>query len=188
VSLLAFCEWLQATGGSTALRESLFMYPLVESSHVLFLLLFAGLTVMWDLRLIGAAFTGVNVSEMNDRILPWVRVGFAVMIVTGALLFYGIPVRTYHSVWFRGKVIFLILATLNIWYFHSRVYPKVRDWDSQPRLPWVARRAGLVSLVLWALIIVFGRFIAYNWFDCDIQPQSDLVNWFAGCVPPIVTE
>jgi hypothetical protein len=184
VSLLAFCQWLQETEGSIALRESLFMYPLLESSHVLFLLLFVGLTVVWDLRLIGAAFTGVSVTEMNDRILPWVRAGFAVMVITGLLLFYGIPVRTYQSVWFRGKVIFLILAMINIWYFHSRVYPKVGEWDTQRRLPSVARRAGLVSIVLWALIIVFGRFIAYNWFDCDIQPQSAFVNWFAGCVVP----
>jgi hypothetical protein len=184
VSLLAFCQWLQETEGSIALRESLFMYPLLESSHVLFLLLFVGLTVVWDLRLIGAAFTGVPVTEMNDRILPWVRAGFAVMVITGVLLFFAIPVRTYQSVWFRGKVIFLILALINIWYFHSRVYPKVGEWNMQARLPSVARRAGLVSIVLWALIIVFGRFIAYNWFDCDIQPQSAFVNWFAGCVVP----
>jgi hypothetical protein len=187
VSLLAFCEWLAATEGSTALRESLFMYPLVESTHVLFLLLFVGLTVVWDLRLLGLAFTAVPVTEMNDRVLPWVRIGFAVMVVTGVLLFYGIPVRTYQSVWFRGKVIFLILAMINIWYFHSRVYPKAGDWSSAARLPWLARRAGLASLILWALIIVFGRFIAYNWFDCDIQPQPAFVNWFAGCVVPPVT-
>ena len=184
MSLLAFCQWLQETQGSVALRESLFMYPLIESSHVLFLLLFVGLTVVWDLRLIGAAFTGVPVTEMNDRILPWVRAGFAVMVITGVLLFYGIPVRTYQSVWFRGKIIFLILALINIWYFHSRVYPRVAEWDTHSRLPAVVRRAGLVSIVLWALIIVFGRFIAYNWFDCDIQPQSAFVNWFAGCVVP----
>jgi hypothetical protein len=186
VSLLAFCEWLAATAGSTALRESLFMYPLVESTHVLFLLLFAGMTVVWDLRLLGLAFTSVSVTEMNDRLLPWVRIGFVVMVVTGVLLFYSIPVRTYQSVWFRAKVIFLIAAMFNIWYFHSRVYPGVAAWDTEKRLPWLARRAGLASLILWAGIIVFGRFIAYNWFDCDIQPQSALVNWFAGCVvaPP----
>jgi hypothetical protein len=184
VSLLAFCEWLAATEGSTALRESLFMYPLVESTHVLFLLLFMGLTVVWDLRLVGLAFTGVSITEMNDRLLPWVRIGFAVMVATGILLFYGIPVRTYQSVWFRAKVIFLIAAMLNIWYFHARVYPSVTSWNTDKRLPWIARRAGLASLILWAGIIVFGRFIAYNWFDCDIQPQSDFVNWFAGCVVP----
>ena len=184
MSLLAFCEWLAATNGSTALRESLFMYPLVESTHVMFLLLFVGLTVIWDLRLLGLALTQIPVTEMNDRILPMVRWGFAIMVFTGALLFYGIPVRTYQSVWFRGKMIFLILASINIAYFHYRVLPKAAPWDRDARLPWTVRRAGAASLILWALIIVFGRFIAYNWFDCDIQPQSAFVNWFAGCVVP----
>jgi hypothetical protein len=184
MSLLAFCEWLAATDNSTALRESLYMYPLIESSHVLFLMLFVGVTVMWDLRLLGLALTHVKLSELSERLLPWAKAGFVVMVVTGVLLFYAIPVRTYQSVWFRAKVIFLILAIANILYFDYRVYPKRADWDSDARLPWVVRRAGLASLILWAGIIVFGRFIAYNWFDCDIQPQSAFVNWFAGCVVP----
>lgn len=184
MSLLAFCEWLAATENSTALRESLFMYPLVESSHVLFLMLFVGLTVILDLRLLGLAFTRVPLSHIVDRILPWVRYGFAIMVFTGVLLFYAIPVRTYQSVWFRAKLIMLVLAAINIAYFHYRVYPHKDAWDTAARLPWAARRAGLASLMLWAGIIVAGRFIAYNWFDCDIQPQSDFVNWFAGCVVP----
>lgn len=184
MSLLPFFQWLAATEGSTALRESLFMYPLVESTHVMFLLLFVGLTAVWDLRLMGLAMTQVSVTDMANRVLPWVRAGFAVMVVTGLLLFYGIPVRTYQSFWFRAKVIFLILSMLNIWYFHARVLPNVAAWDTDARLPKAARRAGLASMVLWALIIVTGRFIAYNWFDCDIQPQPAFVNWFAGCVVP----
>jgi hypothetical protein len=184
VSLLAFCEWLAATNGSTALRESLYMYPLVESTHVMFLLLFVGLTVMWDLRLLGMILTDVPVSVMIDRVLPAVRWGFAVMVFTGALLFYGIPVRTYQSVWFRGKMIFLVLASINIWYFHYRLLPSAASWDRDATLPSKVRRAGAISIVLWALIIVFGRFIAYNWFDCDIQPQPSVINWFAGCVVP----
>lgn len=184
MSLLAFCKWLDATGGSTALRESLFMYPLVESSHVLFLLLFVGLALVWDLRLLGLMLTSVTVTEMSERILPWVRAGFVVMVVTGVLLFYAIPIRTYQSLWFRAKVIFLILAAINIWYFHAKVLPNAAAWDSDAKLPWEARRAGLASIVLWALIIIAGRFIAYNWFDCDIQPQPGFVNWFAGCVVP----
>ena len=185
MSLLGFCEWLAATNGSTALRESLYMYPLVESTHVMFLLLFVGLTTMWDLRLLGFTLTQVPVSEMTDRILPMVRWGFAIMVFTGVLLFYGIPVRTYQSVWFRGKMIFLILASINIAYFHYRVLPNAAAWDRDTRPPRAVRRAGAASLILWGLIIVFGRFIAYNWFDCDIQPQPDFINWAAGCnVPP----
>ena len=47
-----------------------------------------------------------------------------------------------------------------------------------------ARVAAIVSLTAWAGVIVAGRMIAYNWFDCDIQPQSAFVNWAAGCVVP----
>ena len=126
MSLLAFCEWLAATENSTALRESLFMYPLLESSHVLFLMLFVGLTVILDVRLLGIAFTRVPVSEVIDRVLPWVRWGFAIMVFTGVLLFFAIPVRTYQSVWFRAKMIMLVLAAFNIWYFHYRVYTQRR--------------------------------------------------------------
>jgi hypothetical protein len=42
--------------------------------------------------------------------------------------------------------------------------------------------AGAASLVAWATVIAMGRMIAYNWFDCDRQPQPDFVNWAAGCV------
>jgi hypothetical protein len=184
VSLLAFCEWLAATNGSIALHESLYMYPLVESIHVLALCLFVGLAVILDLRLLGKVLRGVPVSQVATRLLPWTISGFIVMVITGSLLFYAIPIRTYQSVWFRAKVIFLILAGLNVFYFHTRVEKSIAQWDTAIITPRAARRAGLFSLILWGCIIVAGRFIAYNWFDCDIQPQPAIVNWFAGCVIP----
>jgi len=184
MSLLAFCEWLDATAGSTALHESMYMYPIVESTHVLALMLFVGFAIVLDLRLLGLILRGVPVSQVAGRLLPWTIAGFVVMTVTGLLLFYAIPVRTYQSIFFRAKVIFLILAGLNVWYFHTRVYTRIAEWDRDIITPTAARRAGLASLVLWAGIIVAGRMIAYNWFDCDIQPQSAFVNWAAGCVVP----
>jgi len=184
VSLLAFCEWLAATQGSIALHESLYMYPLVESVHVLALCLFVGLAVILDLRLLGKLLRDVPVSQVIARLLPWTVGGFVVMVITGTLLFYAIPIRTYQSVWFRAKVIFLILAGINVFYFHTRVETSIALWDTAVITPKAARRAGLFSLVLWGCIIVAGRFIAYNWFDCDIQPQAAIVNWFAGCVVP----
>ena len=180
MSLLPFCEWLAATPGSIALHESLFMYPLVESAHVLTLCLFVGMATMLDLRLVGLSFRRVPVSELARRLLPWMAIGFAIMVITGVLLFYAIPVRSYQSIWFRIKVVMLILAGLNAWVFHARVYRRVSDWNLDPVPPRAARIAGAASLLLWALIIVFGRMIAYNWFDCD-KPQSPFIVWAAGC-------
>ena len=184
MSLLAFCEWLAATEGSIALHESMYMYPIVESSHVLALTLFVGFAVILDLRLLGLILKQVPVSQVVDRLLPWTVAGFIVMNITGVLLFYAIPIRTYHSIFFRAKVIFLVLAGLNVWLFHSRSYQRIAEWDHAIITPRAARRAGLASLILWGAIIVSGRMIAYNWFDCDIQPQPALVNWAAGCVVP----
>lgn len=184
MSLLAFCEWLAATSGSIALHESLYMYPLIESVHVLALCIFVGLATILDLRLLNKVLRNVPVSQVADRLLPWTITGFVVMVITGSLLFYAIPIRTYQSVWFRAKVIMLILAGINVWIFHSGIYQRVSGWDMAGRTPTAARRAALASLVLWFCIIVAGRFIAYNWFDCDIQPQSKFVNWFAGCIVP----
>jgi hypothetical protein len=160
------------------------MYPLVESAHVLTLCLFLGMAIMFDLRLLGLTLRRVPMTEIRRRLGPWMVAGFVVMVVTGSLLFYAIPVRSYQSIFFRIKVIALILAGLNAFVFHSTIDRRIAEWDLAPVPPRAARRAGATSLVLWAIIVVAGRMIAYNWFDCDKQPQPALVNTLAGCVVP----
>jgi hypothetical protein len=71
---------------------------------------------------------------------------------------------------------------LNVWLFHSTTYRKVSEWERDPVPPKRARMAAGLSLALWAGIVIAGRMIAYNWFDCDRQPQPAIVNWAAGCV------
>lgn len=181
MSLLPFCEWLAGTAWSIALHESLYMYPLVESTHVLTLCLFAGTAVMFDLRLLGLTMKAVPAWTVMERLLPWTRAGFAVMVTTGVLLFYAIPVRSYQNIFFRAKIVLLLLAGLNVFLFHRGIYRRVHEWGADPVLPRAARLAGVMSLVLWAGVIVSGRLIAYNWFDCDIQPQPAIVNWAAEC-------
>jgi hypothetical protein len=182
LSLRSFCDWLASTPGSIALHESFYMYPLVEATHVLTLCLFAGMTLMIDLRLLGVALRQVPASEFTRRIIPLMLIGFAIMATTGLLLFYAIPVRTYHSVFFRFKMLALLAAGVNALVFHTRVKRRIGEWDLAPVPPRAARIAGGVSLACWALIIVAGRMIAYNWFDCDLQPQSAFINWAAGCL------
>jgi hypothetical protein len=179
--------WLAGTPWSIALHESLYVWPLLESTHVLTLMLFAGTAIMLDLRLLGVANPGVPISEFTERLLPWTRGGFGMMVVTGALLFYATPVTYYESLFFRIKVIFLSIAALNIWYFHYRTERRLTVADQTGTPPRAARAAAILSLVAWSGVIIAGRLVAYNWFACDLQPQPALVNWFSGCVLPPVT-
>lgn len=163
--MLGFCQWLASTPWSVALHESIWVYPIVESVHVLTLCLFLGLVVMLDLRLLGITMVKTPASEVLGRLEPWTVAGFAVMAVSGSLLFYAIPVKAYLNVFFRLKLIFLAAAALNTAVFHFSIFRKMDEWDLDPVPPLRARLAGAVSLFLWAGIVVAGRMIAYNWFD-----------------------
>ena len=180
MDLPRLAAWLAETPGSIALHESLYMYTIVESVHVIAIMLFVGTIAMVDLRLLGRAFTTTPVSDMTRRILPWTIAGFVVMVITGALPFYAIPVRTFHSVWFRLKVVLLLVAAANIWLFHRRVQRNREQWDRANVPPRGARLSAAISLAVWMSVVVAGRMIAYNWADCD-RPQPDWIHWIAQC-------
>jgi hypothetical protein len=167
MSVLQFCEWLASTQGSIALHESRYVFLIVLTVHVLTLALFVGTAVMIDLRFLGVTLSRVPVSEVVSRLLPWTVGGLIVMVISGALLFYSAPLVRYHNVFFRFKMVALVLAILNAGVFHATVYRRVADWDRDPVPPRRVRVAGGVSLVLWALIITAGRMMAYQdyWFD-----------------------
>ena len=179
--MLGFFKWMADTPWSVALHESLYGYPIVESIHVWALCLFVGLAVVLDLRLTGLSFTSVPVSQIARRILPWTTFGFVLMVISGILLFYAIPVRSYQNIFFRVKLLLLVLAGSNAWVFHPR---GIQSWDKDPIPPRSARFAGYASLVLWMTIIICGRMIAYNWFDCDRPDQSHIISTLAGCEAP----
>jgi hypothetical protein len=183
MSFLSFFEQLSETPWSVALHESEIAYSLIESLHVWSLCLFFGMTVMFDLRLLGWIMRKVPVSEVIRRLQPWTIAGFVLMVITGTLLVYAIPLRSYQNIFFRTKMLLLLLAGVNVLLFHSRVFPSVAKWDADAIPPKAARVAGALSLVLWVCIVFSGRMIAYNWFDCDRQPQPAIINLLTSCSP-----
>jgi hypothetical protein len=164
-TLLSFCQWLADTPFSTGIRESTYIYPIIESIHVLSLCIFVGLLLLWDLRLIGITLRRVAVSEVWSRLIPWITVGAVLMVISGLLLFVSDPVRFFGNVFFRVKAVGLFLALLNAIAFHLGIERKLVDWDTATITPRAAKFAGAISIGLWAVIVVTGRFVAYNWFS-----------------------
>ena len=165
MSVLSFLEWLQNTPLSVGIRESTVVFPVIESVHVLGLCLFLGLAVLLDLRLLGVTLLRMPVSEVHRRILPWTWTGAVIMVVSGIFTFFNDPVRYYNNVFFRVKLVMLVLAALNAYLFEIGVFRSVDEWGARAGTPRQARLAGYVSLVLWGSIVIAGRMIAYNWFD-----------------------
>lgn len=169
-----------AMSWSEALASSLNFWGLLEGTHVLSLMLFAGTIFLVDLRLLGVAFKRTPVSVISDRVLPLTVFGFVLMIATGLALFYAKPLLYYHNLWFRLKLVFLAIAAINILVFHFRVQRNRHEWDTAARLPAKARLSGLVSILAWVAVITTGRFIAYDWFECG-KPLPHWANVAQSC-------
>jgi len=154
-------QWLHDTQFSTTMRESIWAEPLVETIHVLTLTLFLGFAVLLDLRLLGVCLKRRRVSEVLGQLNPYLFVGFAIMIVSGLLLFSGDPPAFWGTFFFKIKMVFLILAGLNVLIFNATIGRKVAEWDLAAQTPRAAKVAAIVSITLWVLIIAAGRAIAY---------------------------
>ena len=157
----AFLNWLEHTWGkgptpdgqsfSELLLGSLNFWSLLEGTHLIALMLFAGTILVVDLRLLGVTFRRTKVSVISDAILPLTVFSFAFVVVTGMGLLFAKPLFYYHNIWFRAKMIFLALALLNVLIFHGRIQATLGSWDSDAeaaaRRAHVGRRvhAGLVA-------------------------------------------
>lgn len=164
MSFLGFLQWLEETTFSTSLRESIYMWAVVDGLHIVGLCMFLGLLLFWELRLFNVGVKTAKVSETWDRLSPWIFGGFVFMVITGLLLFTSDPVRFWGNIFFRIKMVAMLLAGLNAVAFHYTVGRRLVDWDTRP-LPGIAHLVGVASITLWVLIVFCGRLIAYNWFE-----------------------
>lgn len=188
--IAAFLNWLEHSFGkgpspdgqsfSEALLGSLNFWSLLEGTHLIMLMLFAGTILIVDLRLLGVIFRKTKVSVISDAILPLNIFSFGLVVVSGLGLLFAKPIFYYHTIWFLVKMVFLALALVNILVFHGRVQATQGTWDADEVPPTPARMSAAASLVLWTLVIICGRFIPYNWYECG-KPQSDFINWAQQC-------
>jgi hypothetical protein len=159
--LVNFFQWLNDQPFSVALREGDWPFPIIETIHILGLGVSVGVIMWVDLRLVGVTMRRERVSDLVDQLEPWAIGGFIVMFISGFLLLLAEPMKCYTTLSFRLKAIMLVLASLNVWYFHAKVYPTVAEWDEAPVLPWRAKLVGILSMTLWFGIIIAGRWTAY---------------------------
>jgi hypothetical protein len=159
--MLAFCKWLEQTSVGASVRESLWLFPAIETLHLLGMAALVGTIAVFDLRLLGCMLRRERVSELAGRLLPWSWAGFAVQVVTGTLLFMSEAVKVYTNPAFRVKVLLIFLAGVHALIFHGTVYRDVAAWDDSGVLPVGAKVAGFVSILLWVGVVAAGRFIGF---------------------------
>ena len=77
---------LQASGLSALLRSSIWLYPLVNTGHVVGIALLFGAIVPLDLRLLGC-FRRTPLEHLAGTLVPVAITGLVLALCTGSLLF-----------------------------------------------------------------------------------------------------
>jgi len=154
------------TPWSAQLQSSERLWMIVEGTHVISLMVFAGTILFVDLRLLGVVLRGTPVSKVADNLLPWTVGGFLLILLTGGALFFSNPLEYFHNFAFRVKLVLLLAAAINVFWFHFRVQRDRAAWDAAPVPPRAARRSAATSLALWFAVIAAGRYMAYDWVKC----------------------
>jgi uncharacterized membrane protein len=133
-----------------ALKDS-WIFPFVQSIHLIGIALLVGSIVMVDLRLLGYTLRSRSVSNIAQRFHPWTRTGLAIMLATGPILFFSDITRYAHNPAFVLKMAALALALLFQFTVHAHAERHTKI-------------IAIISIALWTCVVLGGRAIA----DFDI--------------------
>jgi hypothetical protein len=162
MSILDLCVWLENSAVGLSIAESAWLFPTLETVHVVALSLVIGSIAMLDLRLLGVSHRGKGVMQLADETLPWTWGAFVVAALTGALMFVSSATRYYENVPFQAKLVLLTLAGINMAVFHLSAYRVVHTWNTILPTPRAARIAASLSLLFWIGVVFTGRWIGYT--------------------------
>jgi hypothetical protein len=152
MSLLPFFEWCEGSGAGNAIRNSLWLFPVIA------LALIGGAVLVVDLRLLGLGLRRQPVAELARDVQPWLAGGLVVMIGSGTMLFLSEAIKCYYSDAFWTKMTFLLPALV----FTFTVRRKVAGANDSRITPIVRKGAAIVSLTLWSVVGAAGRWIGFS--------------------------
>lgn len=155
--LLPLFQWIQDTSIGLAIRESVWMFPIIEAFHLLGLALIGGAVLLVDMRLAGLALRRQPSSQLARDTEPWLIGSLAVMLTSGFLLFSSEALKCYYNPAFWLKMMFLVLAVIFTFTIRRRV---AAAGEAKMKPLWM-KVVALVSVTLWSGVGLMGRGIGF---------------------------
>jgi hypothetical protein len=153
-------HWLESSGMALSIRQSTWLYPIVEIVHIIGFAVLVGSAFLFDLRLLGLA-RKLPVTECIRHMIFWARISLIAVLPSGFILFMVDAVSLASNPAFLIKLFLIALAGMNAAVFHLRTVKSVERWDVLGNPPVGAKVAGMLSILLWIGVISGGRLIAY---------------------------
>jgi hypothetical protein len=162
MSVNGVLQWIASTDLSTAISSGLWLFPIIETIHVLAITTVVGSILMVDLRLLGVATRKTAMTLIARELLPYTWTAFTIAAISGAMMFSSKPSVYLADRQFELKFLFMALAGINMLLFHRGAYRRVMQWDNELPPPVGARLAGGISIALWCAVVFMGRWTGFT--------------------------
>lgn len=156
--LLPFFQWCETLWLGQFVVGSLWLFPVIESMHLLGLALLGGSIFLVDFRLVGLGLKDRPVAELASDARPWMIGALIVMISTGVPLFLSEPIKCYYSTAFWIKMTTLPIALG----FAFTIRARVTQADSVRNTARRQQLVGALSFALWFTVAAAGRWIGFS--------------------------
>jgi hypothetical protein len=159
--LLDWAFWMQETGFSLFMVENFWNVPIAQAIHILSIAAAFGATLMVVLRINGRAGAELSMEQTASRFVPWIKWGLLVIIISGMTMIFAEPVRNMINAVFWIKMVVLVVMVLISLSYVGSVRKTALSGGTGWQASGGARATGWLIVVLWCLIMVCGRWIAY---------------------------
>ena len=156
--LLPFFQWCESLWLGQFVVGSLWIFPVIESVHLLALALIGGAVFVVDFRLVGLGLKDRQVSELERDARPWLIAALLGLILTGIPLFLSEAVKCYYSTAFWIKMTTLPIALI----FAFTVRARVALADPERGTARRQQLVGALSMALWFTVAAAGRWIGFS--------------------------
>ena len=147
---------------ANSFAKTIWLFPFIESVHVLAVCLVVGSIAVVDLRLLGFASVDRPVGRLMRSILPITVGAFGLAVAAGSLLFISHASKYLENRFFIAKITLIALAGVNMAVFHLIGARNLDQWENDALPPLFARVAGGLSLFLWVSVVACGRWIGFT--------------------------
>jgi hypothetical protein len=152
--------WLESSNAASFIRQSLWLYPIVEIVHIAGFAVLVGAALLFDVRLLGFS-KKIPVKECVGYFIFWARLSLFAVIPSGFILFMVDATTLVLNPVFLLKLVLIGVAFVNALIFHQFTLKSVSQWNVNLQTPKAAKMSGLISIILWLAVISCGRLIAY---------------------------
>ena len=154
--LFNFFDQLEQSFIGETIRNSIWMFPVIEAFHLIGLAILGGSILVGDLRLLGLLLSSKPINYVISQTTLILKIGLIILVSTGIPLFLSEAIKCYYSRAFWIKMSALLIGLVFLFFIRNPMGLSAIDGNTKLKL------IGFISISIWAIVAGSGRWIGFS--------------------------